>query len=590
MKKKLWIISLLIFALVLGTQIKPAYGADTMHPVTIEWYYGRGTGSLVNGVAGTKLGSTSLQVPNGTFDFTDYCNNPDGANFYMMYGITPIIRINGDYYLLASKYIESNSNYDDLNNTIEVSDQDTEINIKLYYTKIKFIEPSNLDKIKISVDGSANENLTSENHYEAYQIFHVTKSDDVQEDVTTDETVGKTISGEDAEGFSYYIKESDEWYPVVSQMTNWFKLEQTTEEGTYVVSLADGVSAEEATAIAIADYLEQYTNGKTAIDITSGQARLDIDPGYYLIVSPINSNLILATTNIDITEKAFYPSIDKTVAEEDKNSAVGSMVHFTSKVSIPKGSKAEMIITDSMTEGLTFDPDSLEVTPTVNYQFETTDDGFKITIAANDIKTLAAEGKVDLILTYEAELNKKAIVAARDDTTILGNVNEITLKYVNYIQSAMVDVDTTQFTLLKYDSKDDTKTPIAGAKFNLLDDKGNLIKLYEIKPNEEYRLATSTDSSFMTEIETVDNKQIKIWGLDADITYKLKEIEAPAGYNALSNIIDVNPSEDLSLVVEVPNSTGSILPSTGGIGTIIFYVVGSAMVISGLAWFWIKQH
>ena len=213
----------MVIGAILSINITPAY-AETLHPITIEWYYDdtyyyECDGDLINGAAGTKFNSINLEQPNGLFDFSEYVNNPKGATLYRMYGISPIIRINGKYYLLMSKYVETNSEYDDVTNTINLSNADTDIVIKLTYNQVPQVPKQKLDKIKVSVDGSANENLISENHYQAYQIFHVTKSKDVIEDVTTDETVGKTISGEDA-GFAYYIKESDEWYSVVSQMTD----------------------------------------------------------------------------------------------------------------------------------------------------------------------------------------------------------------------------------------------------------------------------------------------------------------------------------------------------------------------------------
>lgn len=315
---------LLCAALVFGMNITPAY-AETTHPIKIEWYYGTASqmSNFYNGETGTKLGSKSLTAENGLFDYSEYAKDPDGANFYMMYGVSPIIRINGNYYLLNYIYVEANSPQDQVNFTIDLNDSDTDVVIRLGYIKVRLNTPQKLDKIKISIDNSANENLIENHTYEAYQIFHVTKADSVEEDVTTDDTIGQPIGSED-EGFCYYIKTTDEWYNVISNMTDWFELTPSVDGTIYYVTLKDNIEASESTAIAIANELEQYTEGKTAIEIVSGTARLDIDPGYYLIVSPINTNLILATTNIDITEKAMYPSIEKTVAAKDENAAIGS--------------------------------------------------------------------------------------------------------------------------------------------------------------------------------------------------------------------------------------------------------------------------
>lgn len=585
--KKFWILinTILLICFTLGFVVPAQASDNTSHNVSIEWYidetyYGEGDDSVTDGRIGNLLGSTSLEVSNGTFDFTEYTKNPEGGNFYRMYGILPLIRVNGKYYLLSVKYVECLSDYDDYSNTIEVSNRDTDIVIRLGYNQVRTTANTKLDKIKVSVDGSANENLTEPNTYQAYQIFKVIKSSDVQEDVTTDETIGQPILPQDL-GFSYYIEETSEWYNIIANLPEYFTLTPMAEEGVYSVTLTEGVDQTEATAIEIADILEQYASNKTSETIVSNTARLDIDPGYYLIISPINSNLILATTNIDITEKALYPTIEKQVADQDENAQVGSKVHFTSTISIPKGSKAEMIITDKMATSLKFDPSSLEMNYIINYNFQELSDGFKITIPAETIKAIAAEDNVELILSYEAELTKDAVVEPRDDSTIDGNVNEIKLKYVNFIQTDRVDVDTTQIKIWKYDAKDTNKTPIAGAKFRLKDDKNNVINLYEIKPNEEYRVATSTDATSMTDITTASNKQLVIWGLDADITYKLYEIKAPNGYNALSQPLSIQPTDDLGTIIEIPNSKGQLLPSTGGAGSTAFYVLGIGILLVG---------
>ena len=459
--------------------------------------------------------------------------------------------------------------------------------LKLYYDQVQTTSTKKLDKIKISVNDSVADNLTELNHYSAYKIFDVTKSSDVVEDVTTDETVGQTLTGEET-GFSYYIMTSNEWYPVIAEMTEYFQLIPTVEEDVYIVKLAEGVEANENTAKKIAKELEKYTDGKTAIDITANNAKMDADPGYYLIVSPISSNFILATTNIDITEKISYPIVKKTVTEEDKNAAMGQDVHFESTVFIPRGSRKELTITDTMTEGLTFKPESLSIDQNINYTMTPTNDGFVITIPDNQIAQLVKQDNITLKITYCAELNKKAIIAPRDDTTIEGNVNTIKIEYGNYVQESSVDVDTTQFILLKYSSDDENKTPLGGATFNLYDENGEIIKLYEIKPNEEYRLATSTDTSYMTELKTVNNKTIKIIGVDADINYSLKETIAPRGYNLLAEEVSFQPKQNNSSVIEIANSTGIVLPSTGGIGTQIFYIIGAILAFSSLLFFSVK--
>ena len=69
-----------------------------------------------------------------------------------------------------------------------------------------------------------------------------------------------------------------------------------------------------------------------------------------------------------------------------------------------------------------------------------------------------------------------------------------------------------------------------------------------------------------------------IYGLDGDSTYYIEETKAPDGYNKLEGKIAVTMS-DANQVQPVVNNAGSVLPSTGGIGTTIFYAIGAILVI-----------
>ena len=75
---------------------------------------------------------------------------------------------------------------------------------------------------------------------------------------------------------------------------------------------------------------------------------------------------------------------------------------------------------------------------------------------------------------------------------------------------------------------------------------------------------------------------IVIKGVD-EATYTLVETESPEGYAKLSSPITVNVKNDNTLIVEVENTAGNTLPSTGGMGTTLFYVVGGILVIGAAA-------
>ena len=107
-----------------------------------------------------------------------------------------------------------------------------------------------------------------------------------------------------------------------------------------------------------------------------------------------------------------------------------------------------------------------------------------------------------------------------------------------------------------------------------------------------YRLATDGETG--VEYITTVNGQLEIKGFDADTNYYLEETKAPDGYNKLAERVEI-AVKDANLEASVSNGTwqtggihvvnkaGSLLPTTGGMGTTIFYVAGGAIVIAVVA-------
>ncbi len=154
---------------------------------------------------------------------------------------------------------------------------------------------------------------------------------------------------------------------------------------------------------------------------------------------------------------------------------------------------------------------------------------------------------------------------------------------------------TTTFTykipVFKYTGSDQG---LAGAKFQLNrveGTTGTLIKV--VKTSEEnateeiYRVATTTEqSTALDTVTTIASGKFTIEGLDAG-TYELKETQQPAGYNILSAPVTIVIQEDGKIIykssevsmVKVENKSGSLLPSTGGRGTTLFYILGAILVV-----------
>ena len=103
--------------------------------------------------------------------------------------------------------------------------------------------------------------------------------------------------------------------------------------------------------------------------------------------------------------------------------------------------------------------------------------------------------------------------------------------------------------------------------------------LVVLTEGEAYRIATDEDTDTVTTIVTA-GKTITINGVDSDVTYSLVETKEPAGgYNKLENPETITVTADDQAHYDIENNKGSVLPSTGGIGTTIFYVIGAILVL-----------
>lgn len=561
------------------------------HRVTVNWILDTTFSETQPPFSGTVIGSTSFDAAEGdVIDMSGYKDHPSGAAYWQ----PGFINYNGIPCYLAFTYAAGGRGIDSNGNPVDglpfsfdpFSDlvmPGTDVDIYYLYAPyydMPEIPEDTLDKIVIYVNRPTGDINPIRQNYYAYEILHVGKAPTVEEDVTTDYTVGQLMG----DGFSYWISETDDWFPVVREMTDYFVLTETSRLGTYIVELNPNKPSTEDTAKEIAKYLEEhipeYASYKT---ITADQPSYDNDPGYYLIISDINSNLILGTTNIAITEKAEYPVITKTV--DNKDSGIGEEVTFTVKVHFPQGSKTEAILSDVMTDGLTYVADSL----TVNVEYSSLDighaedgnivNGFTMHIAGETIKELARESSGgDVIFSYKALVNERASIGLDNP-----NTNSARLDYSHFAQTSTADVFTTSFNLLKYSATDENKTPLAGALFQLLDENKEPINLTIIENNKEYRIATETDDeSVVVDQFITGDSIILIKGVVANKTYYLRELSAPAGYHLTTEDLLIVPNETGSLLVEVPNNTGTVLPSTGGTGTFIFTIVGLTLIAIAL--------
>ena len=377
-----------------------------------------------------------------------------------------------------------------------------------------------------------------------------------------------------------------------------------TVEGTdYVTWKESGASDYEAFGKAAAAYAAATAGVTEAVAAQTPTADgtitfANLDSGYYLITSTNGTLSMVETTPLKtqatVNEKNPAPTIDKKVEENGafgtENSAqIGDTVNFKVTINVKKGAK-NYVMHDKMADGLTFNKDSVEInglTKGTDYTVNTPADGiaalqddctFEICFAESYLNNLT--DNITLTVTYNAVLNEKADVTA-------GEKNEALLKWgdKNQTEWATTTTKTYQFEILKYDAADTSKNPLAGAEFQLKDDTDTVLKL--VKESETlYRIANG-DESGVDETETIVTVavgNIVVKGVDL-AKYKLVETKSPQGYAKLNVPIEFDVKDDNTLIVEVENTAGHTLPSTGGMGTTLFYVVGGILVIGAAAIF-----
>ena len=337
----------------------------------------------------------------------------------------------------------------------------------------------------------------------------------------------------------------------------------------------------------------------------------DVPLGYYAIDTSLGT--ICALTNVDNTfnahEKNEKPDIDKYVQEDKDNSwgkvndaDIDQQVNYKSTITVGVGA-TNYVMHDTMEAGLTFnndvvvkladgtvvDPENYTVTADAEHKDAegnvTATHTFDVAFKNSFIEGLAKG--TQFTVYYSATLNEKANIVTD------GNDNTVKLSYGEDSTWETTEHKTTTYTwkldVLKYTGT--TETPLAGAKFQLLDKDGNAIKFAVVENTTVPTYRVDAEGT-VTEITTDANGKFELVGLDEG-SYKLHEKEAPAGYNKLATDIDViitseydeanltatyKINEEAPATIGVENKTGSLLPETGGIGTTIFYVVGGLLM------------
>lgn len=444
-------------------------------------------------------------------------------------------------------------------------------------------------------------------------------------------TINDAVSGQTYNAYQIlYIESYDSTtgaysYKANSDWDTWLKSQTTyvsVDTQGYVTWVAN---TDDATVQAFAKAAQQQVSGKTP-DATANASSTTVSftnlkLGYYLIDTTLGTLCSLDTTNPSVImyEKNNAPSNEKKVQEDKDNSwgasndaDIGQTVNFKSTVKAKKGAE-NYKFHDEMSDGLTLNKDSIVVKVnnaalTLNTDYTIVYDvvhknasgeatstcDFEITFTKTYLDSITAETEIEI--TYNAVLNEGAVVGTDGNPNKswldYGDTNHITSTPASQTVTKTWEIKVFKFTNTKGEGETTTETPLAGATFTLSKSSDGSNPIALIKKSENvYRVAKSGEENTVTAITTDATGKFEIEGLDSD-TYYLTETQAPAGYNKLNSAITVKV-EDSGIVkytykdtestanheIKVENKTGTELPSTGGVGTTIFYVLGSVLVI-----------
>ena len=400
-------------------------------------------------------------------------------------------------------------------------------------------------------------------------------------------------------------------------------------KGTYVEVDAQGYVTWKngADAAAFAKAAQKYAkdnsiaNQGSVTATTTTVSFTGLDLGYYLVDTTLGTLCSLDTTNPNVVmeEKNEVPTNVKTVEEDstgnygEKNDAdIGQTVNFRSTITAQAGAE-NYVFHDTMSNGLTLNKESIKVNGvavtdgqgndvagdnyTVSYPSGDGSDGctFEIAFAQSYLDTITAA--TTITITYSATLNENAKVGIEGNPTTsklsYGEINSTTGKPGSTTPPSETVTYTWDLDILKYGNKDESNV-LPDAKFVLLNkDKSKVATVVNGKITGWVAVPTAGEGGSITwpanTVLTTDaNGKIEIDGLDAD-TYYLRETQAPAGYNKLADdqevkITGATKSENgeltyTTVVAKINNQSGTELPSTGGIGTTIFYVLGGVLVV-----------
>lgn len=396
---------------------------------------------------------------------------------------------------------------------------------------------------------------------------------------------GKTL-GTEGRAVSYYLTAAE--YTSIGSVLEaaGFAFTASSDGTEYFVNNAETFDAAAAAAY-LGGHLSDLGNGlgKTGpVTGANGEANFTgLGTGYFFVTSSAGSLCALHEESdiATVVEKNTIPTIDKkekvaageSFVDGPIDANIGDTVNYQIVITDGTGTDAEITMTDTMTAGLDYKTGSIKINgeavadnaDTANWKVVVS--GRTITITFKAAYVAGLDTGATITVTYDATINENAVI---DSAT--GNENKVELDYSNQHSEDKVYVETYDFQLYKTDGS----SFLDGAGFKLYDAETGGNQITVDKDNTGYYVDADSDKEIL-----VDSANgVNVRGLEPG-TYYLEETTVPNGYNKLAarEQVIITTGATAAVEITVTNNKGTELPSTGGIGTTLFYVIGAILVL-----------
>lgn len=403
--------------------------------------------------------------------------------------------------------------------------------------------------------------------------------------------------------YSYYLLDADYQGALGTALKNaGFKFTQSADGTQWFVNnsdqLTDGAAIAEKLSASIDTWKGAALASASEVGNADGKVQFtDLPTGYWFVTSSLGSLCTLQTYDDEqlVVEKNTTITDDKVVSDTEVQ--VGDTVTYTVTLTDGKGTNLEGKVIDTMSKGLTYNDDAVCVANGTTLVKDTDYTVTKSTDAAGktvvvyvftaEVMTTLQEGE-QIAITYTATVNADASLDGTEQNVEFSQYSE------QETNKKTIEVYLEKLKINKTDGTDALK----GAQFELYRTDATSVPAANhtavpVRQLSDEELAAAgitkeADTIYYevekdgtnTTIDMTNASSAVVYSLDKDSTYYLREIKAPDGYNLLEEEIQVKLNETTS--IDVVNNSGSILPSTGGIGTTIFYVVGGALVLGAV--------